>query len=136
MVEKKSIKIFVASAAAAALVIGLSVGITENNKRQSMNASNAMAYGSQYECVESTSSQGGSKSGKSGGSKSGKSSSMGTKSSKSEGRRLVVPGTEDYYPANAYVSGRRSLQAEHVRSSRGKRGRHVLIVNVVSFFMV
>ena len=117
MAVKKSVKIFIASAAAVALVIGLSVGITEKQKRQSMSASNAMAY-SEYDCVESTSTttMGGS-------SKSGKSGSKGgsSKSSKSDGRRLVVPGTEDYVRARERAGGRRSLQAEHVRT-RGELG--------------
>jgi hypothetical protein len=135
MVEKKSIKIFVVGAAAVALVIGLSVGITESNKSRSMNASYGMIAEdvSQYDCIEwSTTAQGG-KSGKATtqGAKSGKATTPGVKSGKQVAstesakdeivRRMIVPGTEDYYQAvQVHGNKRRSLATSELLNFRGK----------------
>ena len=78
MVEKKTIKIGVAVLAAVALVIGLSVGLTQNNKNttNATSASNveALAYNFETDCPEVLASSGSGKSGKGNGSgKSGKS---------------------------------------------------------------
>jgi len=116
-VNKKHLKIGVAGLAVAALVIGLSVGLTERN-RKNKNAQMSSAIDSDSNIIsidedcEAIYTGGMGKSGKSGGgsAKSGKSGkseglslsmdmSMG-KSGKSGGkgsrRLLVVPGTEDY----------------------------------------
>jgi hypothetical protein len=78
MVEKKTIKIGVAVLAAVARVIGLSVGLTQNNKNttNTTSASNvkALAYNFKTDCLEVLASSGSGKSGKGNGSgKSGKS---------------------------------------------------------------
>ncbi|KAL3822281.1 hypothetical protein ACHAXA_005914 [Cyclostephanos tholiformis] len=138
MVEKKSIKIFVVGAAAVALVIGLSVGITESNKSRSMNASYGMIAEdvSQYDCIEwSTTAQGG-KSGKATtqGAKSGKATTPGVKSGKQVAstesakdeivRRMIVPGTEDYYQAvQVHGNKRRSLATSELLNFRGAESR-------------
>ena len=91
-VNKKCVKIGVAGLAVVALVIGLSVGLTQRSKTKSaeMGASAATDGSSVYsdfdKDADCSSSSG--KSGKSGGSSS--------KSGKSGGRVLVVPGTEEY----------------------------------------
>ena len=99
MVGKKSIKIFAACAAAVAIVIGLSVGITKGNDSRSTNVNYGMVADdiSTYECVESTVSGGG-KSGKSGG-----------------GRRMIVPGTEDYLRVKVPANQRRRLASGLLR---------------------
>jgi hypothetical protein len=118
MVEKKSIKIFAAGAAAVAIVVGISIGITHDNDSRSTNANYGKVAGdiSKYECVESTVSGGG-KSGKSGAttdvSKSGK--SVG-------GRRMIVPGTEDYQRVKIPANQRRRLVSELLRF----RGKYVV----------
>lgn len=129
MVEKKYIKIGVAGVAAAALIIGLSVGITQKNKNsKNMSASNAMNMDDKmYEHCSTTSGKSGKsggssgKSGKSGGSSSysysyGKSGKSG--GSSSDSRRLVVPGTEDY--AFAKVVGRQGKLRSDLQGGRGK----------------
>ena len=122
MVEKKWIKIAVAGVAATALIIGLSVGISQSQSRNRV-ASSAYGYGDidGYTCgsksakaTYSPSYAGPSKSGKSdgGGGKSGKSSSSPTPD---YGRRLiVVPGTEDYQRVNLGLGGKR------INTRRGK----------------
>ena len=76
MVEKKTAaKIGLAALAATALVIGLSVGLTQKNKNNAAASSAAMDMDGMYaidDCIEPTSSSG--KSGKSGGSGSSKGS--------------------------------------------------------------
>lgn len=106
MVGKKSIKIFAACAAAVAIVVGLSIGITQGNESRSTNANYGMVAEviSKYECVESTVS-GGAKSGKSGG-----------------GRRMIVPGTEDYLRVKVPANQRRRLASELLRF----RSKHVV----------
>jgi hypothetical protein len=93
MPEKKTIKIGVAVLAAVALVIGLSVGLTQNSKNttNAMSASQGTEVGGfnfETDCPEVLSLSGskGSKGSGSGNGKSGKSSSM--ISGKSSGRRL------------------------------------------------
>jgi len=120
MVEKKSIKIFAVGAAAVALVIGLSVGITQSNKSRSTNANYSMSAEdvSQYECVESTA-QGSGKSGKG----SSVANGSGSKSGKSAGgRRMIVPGTEDYQRDKIHTNQRRFLASELLRT-RGMDSR-------------
>jgi len=99
MVGKKSIKIFAACAAAVAIVVGVSVGITQGNESRSTNANFGKVAEdiSMYECVESTVSGGG-KSGKSG-----------------VGRRMIVPGTEDYLRVKVPANQRRRLASELLR---------------------
>ena len=100
-VNKKYLKIGVAAMAIAALIIGLSVGLTQNNKNT--NASASKSSNAVYQTYDDGCDHSG-KSGKSGGSysgsgksgKSGSSSSSDGKSGKSGGRALAVPGTEDY----------------------------------------
>ena len=101
MKNKRNLKIGVAAMAIAALIIGLSVGLTQNNKNANVSSSNAS--NNMYQTYSSDCDSHSGKSGKSGGSysgsgKSGKSgsSSSGGKSGKSGGRALAVPGTEDY----------------------------------------
>ena len=83
MVEKKTIKIGVAVLAAVALVIGLSVGLTQNNKNttNATSASNAeaVAYNFETDCPEVLASFDSGKSGKGGwmGNGSGKSGKSG-----------------------------------------------------------
>mmetsp|Transcript_40045 Transcript_40045/g.83794 ORF Transcript_40045/g.83794 Transcript_40045/m.83794 type:complete len:111 (-) Transcript_40045:7-339(-) len=96
-VEKKYIKLGVVGLAVVALVIGLSVGLTQKNKStnntSAANASDGLEIASEIDVdvdidVEAFCSSN-SKSGKSG---------------KSGGRRLVVPGTEQYVSGAAAVS--------------------------------
>jgi hypothetical protein len=107
MKNKRNLKIGVAAMAIAALIIGLSVGLSQNNKNTNVSSSNASNTFQTYVdgCDHSgKSGKSGGKSGKSGGSysgsgksgKSGSSSSSDGKSGKSGGRALAVPGTEDY----------------------------------------
>ena len=103
MVEKKYIKFGVAALAVTALVIGLSVGITESQKNKNAVASNSVSASlAEYETYDNHCSSSG-KSGKSGGGsgKSGKSGGHGHsmpysssgKSGKSGNRHaLYVPG--------------------------------------------
>ena len=124
MVEKKYIKLGVAGLAVAALVIGLSVGLTQRNKNnKSASSSNAAeTYGaySHLDCESDHSHSSSGKSGKSGGSggsKGSKSSYSGSgKSGKSGGhRQLVVPGTEDYEAVKVNANKRRKLRNELVK---------------------
>ena len=134
MVEKKYIKIGVASLAVVALVIGLSVGITQSRKNKNSSAASASETYSNYAidvCDDySGGSYGSAKSGKSGsgGSKGAKSSGGGSYSGsgksgkgssysgskKSSRRRLVVPGTEEYQPAAVHSNQRRKLRQQLV----------------------
>ena len=141
MVEKKWIKIAIAGIAALALIIGLSVGISQSQSRNRVASS---AYGYEdidgYECSSKSAkatyspSYQGSKSGKSdGGGKSGKSSSSPTRkptaTAKGEGRMLVVvPGTEDYRRVNLGLGGKR------ISTRRGKL--HISITVRVAGWMV
>ena len=119
MVEKKTAaKIGLVGLAVAALVIGLSVGLTSNNDRSASSSATGMGdmYAVDDECYDEMSYS--TKSAKSSGSKGGKSGSISmsysTKSSKSSGeeRRLVVPGTEGYA---AGPEKRRQLRNEIAR---------------------
>lgn len=79
MVEKKTIKLGAAALAVVALVVGVSVGVSQGQKNRN-NVSSAMA-GAMPDvdyCAEPTASKAG---------KSGR---------RERQRRLVVPGTEDY----------------------------------------
>ena len=130
MVEKKFIKLGAVAVAVVALVIGLSVGITQSKKNNVSAASNAIdsdTLDSEYDFDEYCSTS--SKSGKSGGSKSGKSggdsysyyysssSSDDKDTSNAGGRRgLVVPGTEDYELEMVNPAQRRKLREELNRS--------------------
>ena len=136
MVEKKYIKIGVASLAVVALVIGLSVGITQSRKNKNSSAASASETYSNYAidvCDDNGyGSHGSAKSGKSGsgsgGSKGAKSSGGGSYSGsgksgkgssysgskKSSRRRLVVPGTEEYQPAAVHSNQRRKLRQQLV----------------------
>ena len=103
MVEKKYIKFGVAALAVTALVIGLSVGITESQKNKNAVASNSVSASlAEYETYDYHCSSSG-KSGKSGGGsgKSGKSGGYGDMSYSGSGksgksgygrRALYVPG--------------------------------------------
>ena len=101
MVEKKHIKIGVATLAVTALVIGLSVGITESQKKKkkNTNVSNVSTSLAEYSTIDNSCASGyGGKSGKSGGYGGSEGNmSYGTsgngKSGKSGNRRaLYVPG--------------------------------------------
>ena len=114
MVDKKHLKIGVAVFAIAALVIGLSVGLTQKSNKSTNNASSSLAYGAydvDYDAADCAVVSGYGKSGKSssesGSSKSGKSSS-----SDPDRRALYVPGTED---AEASAGIRRKLRDELLR---------------------
>ena len=114
MVDKKHLKIGIAVFAIAALVIGLSVGLTQKSNKSTNNASSSLAYGAydvDYDPADCAVVSGYGKSGKSssesGSSKFGKSSS-----SDSDRRALYVPGTED---AEAAAGIRRKLRDELLR---------------------
>ena len=101
MVEKKHMKIGVATLAVTALVIGLSVGITESQKKKkkNTNVANVSTSLAEYSTIDNSCASGyGGKSGKSGGyGGSAGNMSYGTsgngKSGKSGNRRaLYVPG--------------------------------------------
>ena len=110
MVEKKHMKFGIAALAVAALIIGLSVGISQSNKNRSAAASSSANgiseadFDSEVTCSSKSSKT--SKATHSSGSKSSKSSTH----SSSDGdvtttvptvrRKLVVPGTEDYKRVN------------------------------------
>eukprot|EP00579_Thalassiosira_antarctica_P019825 CAMPEP_0201960406 /NCGR_PEP_ID=MMETSP0904-20121228/7134_1 /ASSEMBLY_ACC=CAM_ASM_000553 /TAXON_ID=420261 /ORGANISM="Thalassiosira antarctica, Strain CCMP982" /LENGTH=472 /DNA_ID=CAMNT_0048506353 /DNA_START=129 /DNA_END=1547 /DNA_ORIENTATION=+ len=119
--EKKYVKISIAALAVVALVIGLSVGLTQKSgSDKNVSSSNAISgsdvYAIDNKDADYCSSSSG-KSGKSGGSsgKSGKSGGSGGKSGKSGGRRrLVVPGTEEYVNV-AGMGKRRTLRNEMMR---------------------
>ena len=119
-VEKKYIKLAVAGLAVTALVIGLSVGLTQKNK-SATNSAAAAASGS----VNVASDPGAARdyeeycyAGKSG--KSGGNWPVGGTYAKSEKgggedrrRKLVVPGTEEFH---ATVQGREELRGELMSS--------------------
>ena len=114
MVDKKHLKIGIAVFAIAALVIGLSVGLTQKSNKSTNNASSSQAYSiydMDYDTSDCAVVSGYGKSGKSssesGSSKSGKSSS-----SDPDRRALYVPGTED---AEASAGIRRKLRDELLR---------------------
>ena len=102
MVEKKYIKFGVAALAVTALVIGLSVGITESQKNKNAVASNVSSL-AEYEAYDYSCSSG--KSGKSGGyGKSGKSGGY------SSGQYMSMPesgksGKAGYDRRALYVPG-------------------------------
>jgi hypothetical protein len=80
MVEKKFLKLGVASLAVVALVIGLSVGLTQKNRNNKVSSSNYATGYSAYDCESSSVTVSGSKSSKE---SSGVSSSKGSKESTS-----------------------------------------------------
>ena len=115
MVDKKYLKIGVAAMAVTALIIGLSVGLTQKNKNQPSTASASSTMEDiVYSTYDDTCSTG--KSGKSGPTsptgKSGKSgpTSPTGKSGKSNDRRQLYPGTEDFVEASP--TQRRKLRAD------------------------
>ena len=113
MVDKKHLKIGIAVFAIAALVIGLSVGLTQKSDKSTNNASSSQAYGAYdidfdtADCVVVNSGSG--KSGKSGG---GPSADSGKSGKSGDRRALYVPGTED---AEASAGMRRKLRDELLR---------------------
>jgi len=118
MVDKKYIKMGVAAMAATALIIGLSVGITQSNKNNT--SASASSLGAQeagvYSTYDDSCSTG--KSGKSGptsptgkSGKSGPTSPSEGKSGKSnDKRRQLYPGTEEFVEASP--TQRRKLRAD------------------------
>ena len=131
--EKKYVKISIAALAVVALVIGLSVGLTQKSKSdKNVSASNA-ASGSDVNAIDNkdadycSSSSG--KSGKSGGS-SGKSGKSGGR------RRLVVPGTEDYEPSMVNPGKRKKLRNELKRSKFGTINHFYLSVCLSALLIV
>ena len=117
MVDKKYIKMGVAAMAATALVIGLSVGITQSKKNNT--SASASSLGTQdagvYSTYDKTCSTG--KSGKSGptsptgkSGKSGPTSPSEGKSGKSNDKRQLYPGTEEFVEASP--TQRRKLRAD------------------------
>ena len=100
MKNKRNLKIGIAAMAIAALIIGLSIGLTQNNKNTNVSSSNAsgmfQTYGDGCDHSGKSGKSGGSYSGSGKSGKSGSSSSSDGKSGKSGGRALAVPGTEDY----------------------------------------
>ena len=117
MVDKKYIKMGVAAMAATALIIGLSVGITQSKKNNT--SASASSLGAQeagvYSTYDATCSTG--KSGKSGptsptgkSGKSGPTSPSEGKSGKSNDRRQLYPGTEEFVEASP--TQRRKLRAD------------------------
>ena len=109
MVDKKHVKIGVVVFAIAALVIGLSVGLTQKSNKSTNNLSSSQAYGA-YDIDSAEDCYGGASGGSSKSSKSSSSSSS-SKSSKSDRRALNVPGTED---AEASAGIRRKLRDQLV----------------------
>ena len=107
-IQKKYAKMGIAALAVAALIIGLSVGISQSNKNRNVSSSQANGvedWDEEYTCSSKSSKATHS----SGSTKSSKSSS--THSSKDEPdvtttvpptrrRKLSVPGTEDYERVN------------------------------------
>ena len=116
MVDKKYLKIGVAAMAVTALIIGLSVGLTQKNKNQPSTASASSTLEDVvYSTYDETCSTG--KSGKSGptsptgkSGKSGPTSPSEGKSGKSNDRRQLYPGTEDFVEASP--TQRRKLRAD------------------------
>ena len=116
MVDKKYLKIGVAAMAVTALIIGLSVGLTQKNKNQPSTASASSTMGDVvYSTYDDSCSTG--KSGKSGptsptgkSGKSGPTSPSEGKSGKSNSNRQLYPGTEDFVEASP--TQRRKLRAD------------------------
>ena len=116
MVDKKYLKIGVAAMAVTALIIGLSVGLTQKNKNQPSTASASSTMGDVvYSTYDGSCSTG--KSGKSGptsptgkSGKSGPTSPSEGKSGKSNSNRQLYPGTEDFVEASP--TQRRKLRAD------------------------
>jgi len=128
MVDKKYLKIGVAAMAVTALIIGLSVGLTQKNKNQPSTASASSTMEDVvYSTYDATCSTG--KSGKSGptsptgkSGKSGPTSPSEGKSGKSNDRRQLYPGTEDFVEASP--TQRRKLRADLIN------GKCLLVVVV------
>ena len=132
MVDKKYIKMGVAAMAATALIIGLSVGITQSKKNNT--SASASSLGAQeagvYSTYDDSCSTG--KSGKSGptsptgkSGKSGPTSPSEGKSGKSnDKRRQLYPGTEEFVEASP--TQRRKLRADLIN------GKCLLVVVVVA----
>ena len=117
MVDKKYLKIGVAAMAVTALIIGLSVGLTQKNKNQPSTASASSTMEDiVYSTYDDSCSTG--KSGKSGptsptgkSGKSGPTSPSEGKSGKSnDKRRQLYPGTEEFVEASP--TQRRKLRAD------------------------
>lgn len=124
MVDKKYLKIGVAAMAVTALIIGLSVGLTQKNKNQPSTASASSTMGDVvYSAYDDSCSTG--KSGKSGPTsptgKSGKSgpTSPTGKSDKSNSNRQLYPGTEDFVEASP--TQRRKLRADLINDMNTQR---------------
>jgi len=133
MVDKKYIKMGVAAMAATALIIGLSVGITQSKKNNT--SASASSLGAQeagvYSTYDATCSTG--KSGKSGptsptgkSGKSGPTSPSEGKSGKSNDRRQLYPGTEDFVEASP--TQRRKLRADLIN------GKCLLVVVALVYY--
>ena len=131
MVDKKYIKMGIAAMAATALIVGLSVGITQSNKNNT--SASASSLGAQeagvYSTYDDSCSTG--KSGKSGptsptgkSGKSGPTSPSEGKSGKSNSNRQLYPGTEDFVEASP--TQRRKLRADLIN------GKIVVIAIVVA----
>ena len=107
-IQKKYAKLGLAALAVSALIIGLSVGISQSNKNKSSTASLAESGGLEWDEEHSCSS----KSSKSSGSKSSKSSSydadgdVTTTVAPVRRKLYVVPGTEDYERVNLGLGGK------------------------------
>ena len=115
MAEKKHMKLGIAALAVSALIIGLSVGISQSNKNRSSAAASSSANGISEadfddEVTCSSKSSKTSKATHSSGSKSSKSSSSDgdvmTTTLPTVRRKLVVPGTEDYKRVNLGLGGK------------------------------
>ena len=111
-IQKKYAKMGIAALAVAALIIGLSVGISQSNKNRSTASSsqaNGMEhYDEEYTCSskssKATHSSGSTKSSKSSSThssgKSGDEPDVTTTVAPTRRRKLSVPGTEDYERVN------------------------------------
>ena len=130
MVDKKYLKIGVAAMAVTALIIGLSVGLTQKNKNQPSTASASSTLGDVvYSTYDDNCSTG--KSGKSGptsptgkSGKSGPTSPSEGKSGKSNDKRQLYPGTEEFVEASP--TQRRKLRADLIN------GKCLLVVVVAA----
>ena len=130
-IQKKYAKLGLAALAVSALIIGLSVGISQSNKNKSSTASLAESGGleagdfdNEYSCS--------SKSSKSSGSKSSKSSSydadgdVTTTVAPVRRKLYVVPGTEDYERVNLGLGGK-------MKARRGELVERGSIVEICLF---
>jgi len=133
MVDKKYLKIGVAAMAVTALIIGLSVGLTQKNKNQPSTASASSTFEDVvYSTYDDSCSTG--KSGKSGptsptgkSGKSGPTSPSEGKSGKSnDKRRQLYPGTEEFVEASP--TQRRKLRADLIN------GKCLLVVVVALIY--